>query len=317
MDLLCSENERECRAYADQVILKDDRVLEGLLRTEERYTPSTSYFRTVQKEITSEMRDIVADWMLEVCVEQTQQEEVFLLATNYLDRFLSVCSVPKTCLQLLGTACLLLASKLRQSQNTLLSADMLVQYTDNSITHDQLLDFEWLVLTKLKWELSAVTAHDFLPHLLERLPLVACDLHAVRRHAHTYIALCARDYKFCRYLPSMIAASSIAAALNGLGWTTKSGFSLSQLLDSLQAITSTERDYLQVCLDQIEGMLSAVAPVSDAAGACGVTTSGSNPATSNRPSADHATASSSSPSADKMHEAGKAGTPTDVWDIHF
>jgi hypothetical protein len=39
----------------------------------------------------------------------------------------------------------------------------------------------------------------------------------------------------------MIAAASIAAALDGLEWTVKSGYSLNQLLDRLHTITAIER----------------------------------------------------------------------------
>lgn len=66
MDLLCCETECECRAYPDPVLLNDERVLQNLLKTEERYTISCSYFECVQKEVTSQMRKIVAEWMLEV-----------------------------------------------------------------------------------------------------------------------------------------------------------------------------------------------------------------------------------------------------------
>ncbi|KAI9589154.1 hypothetical protein GQX74_007323 [Glossina fuscipes] len=68
-----------------------------------------------------------------VCAEEKCQEEVVLLALNYMDRFLSTKSVRKTHLQILAAACLLLASKLREPSCRALSADLLVFYTDNSI----------------------------------------------------------------------------------------------------------------------------------------------------------------------------------------
>jgi hypothetical protein len=73
---------------------------------------------------------------VQVCEEQKCQEEVFPLAMNYVDRFLSVCPIRKSQLQLLGTACLLLSSKLRQPHP--LATEDLVIYTDNSISVDEL-----------------------------------------------------------------------------------------------------------------------------------------------------------------------------------
>ena len=73
---------------------------------------------------------------VQVCEEQKCQEEVFPLAMNYVDRFLSVCPIRKSQLQLLGTACLLLSSKLRQPHG--LATEDLVFYTDNSISIDDL-----------------------------------------------------------------------------------------------------------------------------------------------------------------------------------
>lgn len=66
MDLLCCENECECRAYADPALLNDDRVLRNLLNEEDRFAANISYFERVQKELSPDMRRIVADWMMEV-----------------------------------------------------------------------------------------------------------------------------------------------------------------------------------------------------------------------------------------------------------
>ncbi|KAK0164900.1 hypothetical protein PV328_003467 [Microctonus aethiopoides] len=308
MDLLCCETtENENRAYADPALLGDERVLQNLLKTEERYAPSSSYFECVQRDISPLMRKIVAEWMLEVCEEQRCQDEVFPLSMNYLDRFLSICPIRKSQLQLLGTACLLLASKLRETVP--LTADILVFYTDNSITLDDLWRWEQLVVSKLKWELSAVTPGDFLLHILRRLPVDsrAWDLLMVRRHAQTFIALSAREYKFSMYTPSMIAAASVAAALHGLDWTGKSGYGLSGLLDELTRITAIEQDYLQGCYEQIEGMVSQARNSSHQ-----LSTNVSGGAI-----APTSILGDQNTSQDKIMEHEKAGTPTDVRDVHF
>ena len=74
--------------------------------------------------------------MLDVCEEEKCQNDVFPLAMNIMDRFLSVVRIRKNQLQLLGAVCLFLASKLRQTRP--IEAEKLVQYTENSITSEEL-----------------------------------------------------------------------------------------------------------------------------------------------------------------------------------
>nr|CAD7415440.1 unnamed protein product [Timema cristinae] len=64
-DLLCWETNVECRAFVDPVLLNDERVLQNLLSSEDRYSPSSSYFTRFQTDLTPQMREIVTEWMLE------------------------------------------------------------------------------------------------------------------------------------------------------------------------------------------------------------------------------------------------------------
>ena len=74
------------------------------------------------------MRKEVAHWMLEVCEAEQCQPEIFCLAINYLDRFLSICKIAQSQLQLLASVCLLVACKVRGHQP--LPASKLVEYSD-------------------------------------------------------------------------------------------------------------------------------------------------------------------------------------------
>ncbi|OWR53350.1 G1/S-specific cyclin-D3 [Danaus plexippus] len=306
MELLCAERvspeSSETRpgpgpgrvqaAGSDPVLLRR-RVLDNLLRTEERYAVTANYFGAVQKEVTPHMRRLVAEWMLEVCEDQSCQDEVFPLAISYLDRFLSICMVGKSQLQLLGTACLLLASKLREPSSRGLPAELLVFYTANSITLSDLCSWELLVLSKLKWDVAGVTAHDFLPLLLSRLPLRGqADAEMVRRHAQTFISLAARDYEFTLYSASTLASCCIAAALRGLEQDGQ--------LQRLHELTGIDLDCLQTCLEQIEDMVQSVIreSVASAPNGPGLEAAGWTP-----------------PGQDKTHS--NAATPTDVRDVHF
>ncbi|XP_044137221.1 G1/S-specific cyclin-D2 isoform X2 [Bufo gargarizans] len=254
MELLCSEVDTVRRAQTDPTLLFDDRVLQNLLTVEERYLPQCSYFKCVQKDIQPFMRKMVATWMLEVCEEQKCEEEVFPLAMNYLDRFLAVIPTRKCHLQLLGAVCMFLASKLKETIP--LTAEKLCIYTDNSIKPQELLEWELVVLGKLKWNLAAVTPHDFIEHILRKLPLPKDKLLMVRKHAQTFIALCATDFNFALYPPSMIATGSVGAAICGLQLDdAESHLSGDSLTEHLAKITNTDVDCLKACQEQIESVL--------------------------------------------------------------
>uniref|UniRef100_A0A8B9L5J4 Cyclin D2, b n=1 Tax=Astyanax mexicanus TaxID=7994 RepID=A0A8B9L5J4_ASTMX len=75
--------------------------------------------------------------VVKVCEEEKCDDDIFPLAINYLDRFLSMVPTKKCYLQLLGAVCLFLASKLKSCQP--LSAKKLCLYTDNTITSQELL----------------------------------------------------------------------------------------------------------------------------------------------------------------------------------
>lgn len=247
---MCCETASLRRAYEDPVLLKDDRVLHNLLATEDKYQPTSSYFKCVQTDIKPYMRKMVAEWMLEVCEEQQCEEEVFPLAMNYIDRFLSVVDIPRTRLQLLGAVAMFLASKLKETNP--LTAEKLVVYTDNSVTLEDLMTMEMLVLNKLKWDLSAITPHDFLEQILSRIPMENEVRTSIKRHAQIFIALCSKDCKFMMYPPSMIAAGSLGAAAHGLLKT-----SCHKLLGNLHQILGIDIDCLRSCQEQIEQTLAS------------------------------------------------------------
>ncbi|KAM4614920.1 G1/S-specific cyclin-D2-like [Polymixia lowei] len=256
MDLFCLESNKVVRAQPDPNILSDERVLQSLLTIEDRFLPQCSYFQCVQKDIQPYMRGMVAGWMHEVCEEERSDGDVFPLAINYLDRYLAVMPIRKCYLQLLGAVCIFLASKLKD--NRPLSAEKLSMYTDNSITPRELLDWELVVLGKLKWNMASVIPNDFIEHIVRRLPLPRDKLALVRKHTQTFIALCATDFSLAMNPPSMIATGSVGAAVCGLQLDhTDQTLSRNNLTDLLAKITNTEVDCLRECQEQIESVLAS------------------------------------------------------------
>ncbi|RWS30942.1 G1/S-specific cyclin-D3-like protein [Leptotrombidium deliense] len=273
MNLCCEEvcantglAESTSRGAFDENILNDNRVLEQLLKNEERYIPLSFVctYKSVQSEISPEMRKVLSLWMLEVvypvCEELKCDEIVFPLAINYVDRFLSSTNIRKSQLQLLGAVCLLIASKLRQCEA--IHSEDLVYYSDHSLTAKEIIvslcrrpanynAWELLVLSRLKWDISSVVATDFVDHLLVRLRLNKDQLltnaksdkkliETIRRHTSTFIALCSTDLKFSMFAPSMIAAASIGTAFQNLIRTENPVQSQQHILEQLNIVTGIE-----------------------------------------------------------------------------
>lgn len=305
-ELLC--NEQACftpsttqRSILDPNLLKDERVLERLLSLEDHYIPRCDYFKIVQQEIKPFMRRLVVTWMFEVCEESMCEEDVFPLAVNLLDRFLSVAVIRKVQLQLLGTACLFLSSKLKETNA--LTAEKLVTYTDNSITMDELLNWEILILNKLRWDISAIVPNDFLEYLFVRMKLPECiDLAFIRKNAQTYISLCYIDFLFSSLnAPSMIAGAAVCAAFEGIRSQLGAQCpSKEQLIEMISEITGVDEDCLVQCRQRMEEVLTV--------------SLGSN----------HNLAASTTSSSETMDKTLKStpnssqpNTPTDIQDVVF
>ena len=211
----------------DRILVNDKRVMENMLLMESHYS-IVDYCGHVQSEIAPHMRKIVTDWMMEVCEDQHCQPEVFFLAVNYLDRFLSLVNIKKNQFQLLASVCILLASKF--SQVVPITTEQLVIYTDNSVTIEQLRLWEMEVLNVLQWEISASTAHSFLTHFCSSRGIK--NEESVSRQAASLAAMASTEYKFITTKQSIIAAASLAAAV--------------QLEEKNQAATKNVIEYLSV-----------------------------------------------------------------------
>ncbi|KAM8927040.1 G1/S-specific cyclin-D1-like [Pelodytes ibericus] len=251
--LMCLETQRELRAQPDHVLLQG-RVLMTMLQTEHRYLPSPSYFQCVQKEVYPYMRKMLTSWMLEVCENQKCADEVFLLAVNCLDRVLTLEAVEKKKLQLLGSSCLLLASKLRDTRP--MTTESLCMFADFCFTDGELRTMELLVLNKLKWDLESITPRDFLPHFLILLNIPPEKMPQVQKHTETFIALCTTDCNFIALPPSVVAAASMAAAVTGLRLEDLGmPLSLTAAVDRLAQAVHCDPNVIRMWQDQIEHSL--------------------------------------------------------------
>lgn len=297
-NLLCAESfcSEDTTADKDLVILDDDRVLDHLLQTEVMYMPQIHSENT---DLDPSARKMVTKWMLEVCEEEGCLGPVFPLAVNVLDRFLCQCNVPKSYLQLVAADCLLISSKIRK--NSPISIRKLCYYTDYSVTPCQLRNFETLLAVKLKWDLAAITAFDFIDQILQRVTW--CDFRQekiIRMHSCTLINTCCTEHQFVNVKPSILAAASIMSAMAGIRIKIESDH-----LRSLCSIIKANRSDVENIFSKIERIVSEEASHHNKQVSKMVDT---NPLTSYEPLTKYS---------NMENDPNKPETPVDVQNVNF
>ena len=195
------------------------------------------------------------------------------------------------------------------------------------------------MLSRLKWDICSITPHDFVDLLMTRLD-VSNPWGPVRRTAHGYIALCALEYKFAMCPPSMIACACVTAALrNELDPTmSEADLSVNDILAQLQSITHIEtvgflilslgkqdtnlliffQEILRGCFEQVDEFLRSLAPPPALIAPCELTnSSNASLGIASCPSDSNTSSNTTIVTAITKTDHEKAGTPTDVRDIHF
>ncbi|PON50366.1 Cyclin [Trema orientale] len=186
-------------------------IYKHLRASEVKKRPSTDFMEKIQKDVNASMRAILIDWLVEVAEEYRLVPDTLYLTVNYIDRYLSGNVMNRQRLQLLGVACMMIASKYEE-----ICAPQVEEFcyiTDNTYFKDEVLQMESSVLNYLKFEMTAPTTKCFLRRFvraaqgINELPLMQFECLA------NYLAeLSLLEYGMLGYAPSQIAASAIFLA---------------------------------------------------------------------------------------------------------
>lgn len=173
--------------------------------------PLPDYIEKVQKDVTPTMRGVLVDWLVEVAEEYKLLPETLYLTVSYIDRFLSLKTVNKQRLQLVGVSAMLIASKYEEISPP--KVDDFCYITDNTFSKQDVVKMEADILLALQFEMGRPTVNSFIrrftrvaqkdfkvPHLqLEPLSCYLSELSIL-------------DYKAVKFVPSMLAASAVFLA---------------------------------------------------------------------------------------------------------
>ncbi|XP_059646030.1 G2/mitotic-specific cyclin S13-7-like [Cornus florida] len=193
-----------------------------------------------QPEINERMRAILVDWLIEVHNKFELMPETLYLTINIVDRYLSINTVSRRELQLVGMGAMLMASKYEEIWAP--EVNDFVCISDRAYSHEQVLIMEKRILGGLEWNLTVPTPYVFLVRFIK-----ASDPDQNMENMVYFLAeLGMMNYTTIIYCPSMIAASAVYAARCTLNKTPlwnetlkrHTGFSEPQLRDCAKLLVS-------------------------------------------------------------------------------
>ncbi|XP_044946451.1 cyclin-A3-2-like [Hordeum vulgare subsp. vulgare] len=206
--------------------------------------PAADYIETVQTDVTANMRAILIDWLVEVAEEYKLVADTLYLTVSYVDRFLSANPLSRNRLQLLGVAAMLIASKYEEISPP--HVEDFCYITDNTYTRQELLTMESDILKLLNFEIGSPTIKTFIRRFTRSGPEDKKRSSLLLEFMGSYLAeLSLLDYSCLRFLPSVVAASSIFLARLTIGPDTNpwgkemhklTGYGASELKDCIIAI---------------------------------------------------------------------------------
>ncbi|XP_024013278.1 putative cyclin-A3-1 isoform X2 [Eutrema salsugineum] len=201
-----SDDPQMCAPYVSG-IFDYLRQLEG----KEKSKPLVDYIEKVQKDVNPIMRGVLVDWLVEVAEEYKLLSDTLYLAVSYIDRFLSIKTVNRQKLQLLGVTAMLIASKYEEI--TPPNVEDFCYITDNTYTKQEIVKMEADILLALEFELGNPTSNTF----LRRFTRVAQEdfkmSHLQLEFLCSYLSeLTMLEYNSVKFLPSIVAASSVFLA---------------------------------------------------------------------------------------------------------
>lgn len=194
-----------------------------------------------QPKISSKMREILIDWLVDVHLKFNMQSETLFLTVNYIDRFLEKCAVARNRLQLVGVTCLLLAAKYEEMMFPEIKD--FVYITDNAYTREEILRMENVIIDHLKFDLTVPTIFRFLSRYLKADKAEEshklCAEYLAERTLQNYIML--------QFKPSIIASACVYLSnklmRNDICWT-----------NCLKKYTAYNEDVIMPCVNAIANM---------------------------------------------------------------
>ncbi|KAH9416096.1 Protein kinase binding [Dermatophagoides pteronyssinus] len=176
------------------------------LREKEQTTRCVKYMHQ-QKEISSRMRTILIDWLVEVQQTFELNHETLYHAIKIMDHFLMLSQIKRTRLQLLGIVSMFIAAKCDERIYPIIEDFLYI--TDNSYVRDDIIKMEIEILQVLQFNLNYPLSYSF----LRRFARVSSQTLETLTLSRFILETSLMDYTFIDELDSKMAAASLLLAL--------------------------------------------------------------------------------------------------------
>ncbi|KAJ7157973.1 g2/mitotic-specific cyclin cdc13 [Mycena crocata] len=177
--------------------------------------PNPSYMAS-QTKLSWEMRALLNEWLIQVHTRFHLTQETLFLGINLIDRFLSTRMISPSKMQLVGMACMLIASKFEETISPAIAN--FIQVCEGAYTAADMLQAEQHILRALDWDLSYPSPVNYLRRISK-----ADGYDPQTRTVAKYLAeLVAVEYRLVAAPPSLLAAAAMWLARLALGeevWT--------------------------------------------------------------------------------------------------
>lgn len=188
-------------------------VYEYLSQLEKQHRISPGFLD--HKIVTSKMRAVLIDWLVQVHLKFQLLQETLYLCVYIIDAYLQAVDVPKMQLQLVGVTAMFLASKYEEM--FVPAIDDFAYMTDNTYTKQDIRQMEINILKTLKFLLCKPLPLNFLRRFSK-----AGQAESIHHNmAKYFMELSLHDSEFSSWDPSYLAACSLCLSfklLKGTSW---------------------------------------------------------------------------------------------------
>ncbi|CAD7950337.1 unnamed protein product [Amoebophrya sp. A120] len=159
-------------------------------------------------EVSTRMRGILLDWLIEVHYKFKLLPETLYLCVNLIDRYLQRDrAIPKRRLQLMGGTCMLIAAKYEEYRPP--EVKEICYIMDNAYKREDVLEMEVQILNTLKFSITSASPLQFLDFYAKGYCARESEIHSL---AQFCLECCITDPVMNSYLPSQLAGVALYAA---------------------------------------------------------------------------------------------------------